>query len=240
MEASGATTDPGTGTDHGTNDLGTEAAETQTPEAQEGQQFDPTALTDRMGEMERTFLEKLGSIDERLNAPAEENEPQEQVYVNPETGDIIDQYGNPVEEPGFDPEQFEQEVDRRVEAKLQEQLSPILERFQEADLEALEERYPALRTREGAEPVIRAAQAQAEKFARGNPQFAEGLVQDPSFIELVHLAELARTRAEQETPAGAQPATPLENGSAHVPAQPQQGVWDRIAQEPQQGTWGRS
>lgn len=220
-------------------------AEAQGTETEDGQeetqapQFDPTALDQRFEEMQQSLA---GLIESRLPEQGEpEQEQQDPVYVNPETGELIDQYGNPVEPDQFDPQQFEQELERRVEQRVEERLAPIFERFEDEDLSKLEEKYPALRTKEGAAPVIQAAQAQAERLARGNPELAESLIRDSGFIETIYLAEQARARAEQETPAGAQTNASLENGSVSQPGEPQMGTWERIQNQQQQsGIWGRS
>lgn len=212
-------------------------AQQATPDGgQEGQQEqgpDFSPLIDRFDKLESQFGDRLSGLEQALT-PGEEGqqpggqpEPQQQYVIDPESGQLVpadQEYDEFLE----DPRAAQQRMREEIRQEYRQELQPLLDRFHDQDLEKLEAKYPELKTRDGAAPVVAAAQRHAEQF--GSPD----LVEHPGFVELVHLAERAREKAEQEVPADAQQGAHLESGGA-TPPEPQVGQFERLHQQARGG-----
>lgn len=222
MEASGgttATTDTGTG--------GDAAPDTGEDTTQQAPDFE--AFADKM---ERQMDERLSGLEqswaERNQEPdnKEGEDPYADLYEGLEPGEPVDVKALT--------ESIETRALEKARSEMQEMVGPILDRLRDQDLSKLEETYPELQSAETAEPVVAAARQLAESL--GDPE----LIENPAFVETVYLAQKGRSRAEQETPAGAQQdGTSLEPGGA-APQEPAMSQLERIAaqsQDPGQRTW---
>jgi hypothetical protein len=207
---------------------GAEAQEQTTQAAPEGDAGDAgaeggapdySALTDRMDEV----LNRVGGIEERWTAAEQaayaQHQQQQDPYAQQQAPeDELGQYG----QPGFDadltdPELAQQLIRAEVERGVQAQLGPVLEqqaqqrRVDESNV--LIEDYPELGEPQAAQGLISDAQQWASDItrdlSRSNPQLAQALVQEPAYLELVHLAAKAAAAAENE-------ATPAQSGDAPV------------------------
>lgn len=128
-------------------------------------------------------------------------------------------------------------VDQRTQAALDKSLAPLMERVNGIqvglDAEQLAAKYPALATREGAEPVVAAARELAQ--ALGNPALATNM----QVLELIYKAQMADKHAAGERPAGADGQFELERGSGAGPgAGDEPNIAERIiANRREQAPW---
>lgn len=121
---------------------------------------------------------------------------------------------------GMDPQEAQQLlaqlVDQRTSAAVQKALAPVMERVNGIqvglDAEQLAAKYPALATKEGAEPVVNAARALAETL--GNPALANNM----QVLELIYKSQMADQHAAGERPAGADKQFELERAGGAGPA----------------------
>lgn len=121
---------------------------------------------------------------------------------------------------GMDPQEAQQLlaqlVDQRTSAAVQKALAPVMERVNGIqvglDAEQLAAKYPALATKEGAEPVVNAARALAEQL--GNPALANNM----QVLELIYKAQMADQHAAGERPAGGDKQFELERAGGAGPA----------------------
>lgn len=128
-------------------------------------------------------------------------------------------------------------VDQRTQAALDKSLAPLMERVNGIqvglDAEQLAAKYPALATREGAEPVVAAARELAQ--ALENPALATNM----QVLELIYKAQMADKHAAGERPAGAEGQFELERGSGAGPgAGDEPNIAERIiANRREQAPW---
>jgi hypothetical protein len=119
-------------------------------------------------------------------------------------------------------------IDAQVQQGVRAQLDPFLIQQQ---AERLEQQYPDLKKPEVAGQVVKQASQLAQRmgFAQNmSPDQVDRLSRDPAFIEQVYLAQMARSRAAQETPAEADSnGAHIEGAGAQV-EQPEVSVQDRI------------
>lgn len=121
---------------------------------------------------------------------------------------------------GMDPQEAQQLlaqlVDQRTSAALEKAIAPLMERVDGIqvglDAEQLAAKYPALATKEGAEPVVNAARALAETL--GNPALANNM----QVLELIYKSQMADKHAAGERPAGADTQFELERAGGAGPA----------------------
>jgi hypothetical protein len=173
----------------------------------------------RMEELGNTVNERFSTIEQRLPKPEAEPEPDQTADLLRELG-----YEIPEEEPGQEEEGdlnltprdlvelIGKATNQSVQQQLAEQLQPHLAQQREAQVEQafsdLEERYPKLaEDSEWQQKVGDTGEALALRIAEASEgrtqqavQLAEGLLDNPHFIELVHKSLLADERAAQETP----------------------------------------
>ncbi len=191
------------------------------------------ALMARLNEMS----EQLGKL-----APPEPTQPQysglREAFAeganSPEPEPGYDPYGDPgYQDPAFEPygqqpwqqDQYGQQMHPAQAAQQLQQY--IAQAVQEATLpitqgikaDQLEQKYPAIK--EDPQKWIGLATQQAQRIGRPD------LAREPEFIELVHLAEAARSSAAQETPADGGNGVHLEGGGA-APQQPEEDAGDRM------------
>lgn len=178
----------------------------------------PDALMARLDEMSA----QLG----RLTAPPASTgglseqvagEPQAQQY---EPGAYEPDYGQAYEPGQYDttqgdPYQEQQQAAAQLQAYIAEQVAQGVQNavtpwMHRQKAEALEQRYPDLQNPDNAARVVQATQQMAQRM--GRPELAR----DPELVELVYLAERARSNAAQETPADGGQGVALEAaGAAH-------------------------
>lgn len=137
----------------------------------------------------------------------------------------------------IDPNQLGQLIQDSNQKAVQEALAPFqaqMQQFQQAmtrqEFVGLQNEFPELKDPKTTESLADAAVD--EVIAIGVPdQIAEGLMQNPRFARLVHLAKKAEAVAQGETSVGqGQQAVPqLETGGGAAPATGGGDEWDRIA-----------
>lgn len=107
---------------------------------------------------------------------------------------------------------LDQYVQNRIEQAFEQRLNPVIDsvetRFRQADLAALADKYPELKTKEGVE----AARARLTPYV---DRYGEGVLTDPGLVETVLIAErAAKTAAEQTTASQArEEGAALETGA---------------------------
>lgn len=157
--------------------------------------------------------ERFGALEQRLTPAEPESEPEpEQPYLPEFTDDDYDPEGQLT--PEAQQRALDELIDRRVQSKVEQALSPLQEQREEdrrmAEGAALEERYPELQDPAVVEPLVAKAIQWAE--AMGNPELAR----EPRLFELVYMAEAGQAARRSETPAGTQ-GLPLERGGSAGP-----------------------
>lgn len=164
--------------------------------------------------------------------PYAEGEPSRGFEQQPEFGAAYDpsQYQPGQYEPdyGMDPQaqqaqamqQLQSYISDQVQQGVQQAITPHIQR-QKAD--ELERRYPDLADPQKAGQVVQATAQWAQRMGRPD------LARDPELVELVYLAEQARTRAAQETPAeNGSSGVHLETGGAAPQGQEEESAGDRM------------
>jgi hypothetical protein len=227
-----------------------EAPEQPAPEAPEPQP-EPQSITredvDRVLSRVNELGEKFSTIEDRLPAPSEP-EPQAEPDL---TSELLQQLGyevpeetegEPPEDLDLTPRDLVELVNRAVQAGVEQRLDPYLRSQQEDAVDSafseLEQRYPKLVDDEQWQSkVLESAEQMALQAARGLPRDqavrrAEELLENPTFIELVHKSLLADERAAQETPVEAAPQEGLERpaGANPASAESQEDEAERIVQ----------
>lgn len=198
---------------------GTEAQATA-EQADDGQQQDQFAPI-----MER--LDQLSGELSELREPAYDDayyqdDTQQDEYVDPQLDaeQVYDQEGQ------VDPQAAQEYLQQLIDQRANEAIRPALEQVEnlriEQDARGLEEQYPELRSYEGAQQALEAAQEAAERV--GDPRLAR----QPGFIELAYLADRARTQAEQEVPAGQSDGLLEAAGGAAPQAPDESDIGQRI------------
>lgn len=205
-----------------------QAAEpTQTADAPE--QAAPDPIMQRMEEL-------TSKVDSLLPQEPEQPGLTDSLYDQTYTGQEAEQDpGQYDQQQGYDPGQYDgtqdlppeqaaQQVNDLIDARVREQLAPIqqqqVQREQYQKALQLEQKYPDLQKGEVVGPVMKEVQARAMRS--GNPD----MVRDPEFIELVYLAQQAKTNASQQTAADGGSEAHLEGDGAS----PQQAEEDDFAQ----------
>lgn len=117
------------------------------------------------------------------------------------------------------------QLQQYIATQVQQATQPIVI---EQKVKELERQYPELADPQNAQKVFNEAVLYAKRM--GNPEMAR----NPELIELVHLAQQARSNAAQETPADdGTNSVHLEGGGA-APTEPEMDAADRMLQ-----AWGK-
>lgn len=203
MEASGAV--------EGQQDTGAEQAQ-GTEEQENGQSPDLQPIFERLEQMGQDFNSELDRRFAAFEQPLEQPEPQ-----GP------DELQQVLESDDPDPQQARQVLDRMVEQKANEMLSPIAQEIAELRAERagerLMEKYPEFRDTAKAEAAVQGAFDLAMQMTRGNEELSEWLAQQPQLIETAYLAEKARERAADEQSGDSEGEVELESAGAARPGQ---------------------
>lgn len=219
-------------------DGGQTATEGQGAEGAEGQEGQQQAQPDFGPVLERldAFDQRFQGIESRL--PGDNDGPENELVTDGQGNfflpdgqggftPIDPQTGEPIENDwGLDPEADRERIRSELRAEMRQELAPIMEQLQDQQIEKLEQKYPALANmdqQQGEAFLARVEQA-AQKF--GNPE----LVHNAEFLEMQYLAGLARERAAQETPAGADDTVPLEGAGPAMPGASEEDEAARIVQ----------
>lgn len=184
-------------------------------EQQQGQEqaqepnYDP--IFERLDQM-RTDLS--GELEQRMAAL----QPQQQEQTDP----VADDLREVMESEDVDPAQARAVLDRMVEAKANELVSPLAQEIAELRAERageqLMEKYPELRDTAKAEAAYEKALDLASQIARGDQQLAEWLSNQPQIVEAAYLADIARQRAAEEASSQQQQEeVALESAGAAAP-----------------------
>lgn len=215
-----------------------QADNTQTTEAQGGQEQqsapDFSALMGRMDELAQSVKSltpqqqdpQFGGLSDSIYGQQGFEDGQQPDW-NQQDGYEAGQYGDQFD--GMDPQAqqraAEQEVNRIIDARVQEALAPHLAQQQQRQAYEqavrLEQKYPDLQKPEIVGPVMQEAQARAMRSGRPD------LIQDPEFIELVYLAKQAQTNASQQTAADGGSEAHIE-GEGAVPDAPEDDFAQRV------------
>lgn len=175
----------------------------------------------QMAEMNRTILS-------RLPEPQQEQAPDFEAQFN----DLFEQGGGYV-----DPGQLQQLVSQQAEsiaqnmiAPLQQQLGQFQQQMTAQEFAGIQSEFPELADQKAADHLADSVVNTALSLGLP-PEIADGLMQNPNFVRQVHLAEKARSRGQQETPAGQGQTPPqIETGGGAAPGSASEGdEWDRIA-----------
>lgn len=121
-------------------------------------------------------------------------------------------------------EQLQGYIAQQVQQGVQQHVTPYI---QQQRANELERQYPDLADPKKAGEVVQATAQYAQKL--GRPELAR----DPQLVELVYLAQQARSNASQETPAGGEQGVHLESGGA-APQAEEMDPADRMLQ-----AWGK-
>lgn len=199
---------------------------------------DLSPILDRFGELESSFGDRFEQIEQRLAAPADDGDVQ---YVD-ENGNPVNEYGEPLDGMDIDGDTDPADVQRQVleraraeaRAEAMQHLAPVLERFQDMEMDKLEQEFPELGG-DAAEGVVEAVKETAQRF--GNP----ALMHDANFVRMVYLAQKGEESAARETPAGAEGEVALEAGGASGLRGGEDDEIEQIfaGQEERDGFWGR-
>lgn len=154
-------------------------------------------------------------------APAPEAEQfdpygEQDPYQGQEFDPYQQQYQDPYAQQQMNPAQAAQQLQQYIQQAVQQATLPITQGIK---ADQLEQKYPAIK--EDPQKWLGVASDQARRIGRPD------LAQEPEFIELVYLAELARNSAAQETPADGGNGVHLEGGGA-APQQPEEDAGDRM------------
>lgn len=139
-----------------------------------------------------------------------------------------------------DPAQLQQLNQQAIEHGVQQAVAPFVQQMQAfqqqmtaQELSGLQSEFPELASQDAADQLADAVvNSAASMLPQGAPpEIAEGLMQNANFVRLVHLAEKARGRIQQETPAGQGQTIPqVETGGGAAPQTTAEGdEWDKIA-----------
>jgi hypothetical protein len=230
------------GTAEGIVEQGGQTAPEQAPEGgQEQQQGIPPEITARLDELSQ-FKDQVEPLlqPQEIDPMAlgqegyeEPYDPSQQYGDQYGQGEVLDEYGNPVE--SYDPNQ----------EMLQQAVGPLAERLQqteglvqqlqterqEDELNSLTIDYPQLDEPEVQEAVAQDVNQQAMEYAQrlmsqGIPQefvqrAFDAYRMDPGVVERTYLSKYGGNGAAQEAPAG-DSQVQLESGSGAAPSQPAQ------------------
>lgn len=116
-----------------------------------------------------------------------------------------DQYQDPQQAQAQAMEQLQGFIREQVQQGVQQQVTPWM---QQQRANELERQYPALADPKTAGEIVAQTAQYAQKL--GRPELAR----DPQLVELVYLAQQAKTSAAQETPADGGQQVHLESGGA--------------------------
>lgn len=215
---------------------GGEAAPEAGTQESTGGGFDLSPVLERFDGLQSNF-ERLQGMVEQFGRPAEAEQDEGQGDEDFDTSGLFDL------DNGMDPAEAQQLlaqlVDQRTQSGVDKAIAPLLERINGIqvglDAEQLAAKYPALGTKEGAEPVVAAARELAEKL--GNPALATNM----QVIELVYKAQMADQHAAGERPVGAEKGFELERaGGAGPAAGAEPNIAERIVASRQNGEfWNR-
>jgi hypothetical protein len=192
-----------------------ETPNVETPEA-EAPAVEPNVgeLLGGFGGTLEEFGRRLDSLTERLPEPAPVDDDGDNLASTINfSEDDFDEDGS------LSLEAQTREIQRIAQSVVEETLRPQREaeaqQARDAGFDALEERYADLKDEAEQDRLLELAQQQAQKL--GMPQLAA----EPDFVETVYLANVARTRAGNEVPAGSERGVALERGGTAPPAAPQ-------------------
>ena len=101
-----------------------------------------------------------------------------------------------------------QQLQQYIGSAVNQAIAPFQQRELQREAQQLEQRYPDLAKPEVAGPLVQQAQSYAHEL--GHPELGT----NPRFIENFYLAQQARDRAAQETPADGDKGVHLEGGGA--------------------------
>lgn len=154
------------------------------------------------------------------------------------------QDGEPEPEQGYeDPDtqalaQLQSFIAQQVQQGVQQAVMPM--QIQQK-AEQLEQKYPELQRPEVAGPLVRQAEQYAQRigFSTGlSPAQVAALGRSPELIETLFLAERARQKAAQETPADGSQGVQLEGSAAQADV-PEMSLQDRVLRAgPQRSSFG--
>lgn len=164
-------------------------------------------------------------VQTRMPEPQQEQAPDFEQQFN----ELIEQGGGLI-----DPTQLNSLMEQRIEHGIQQAIAPVMQQMQgfqqqmtSQELQGLQTDFPEIadptRDARGQTAADRLADAVVGQVMDILPQnapqeFAEGLMQNAKFVRLVHLAEKARSQAQQETPAGTGQQMPqIETGGGAAP-----------------------
>ena len=237
-----------------------EAAMTGAPAAAEGAEVQAEdAQVEQQQEAAPQWQDALQQVDHRLDSALDGIRDLAQLVntrlpeqAQEDLPDFDQQYQEIFEaNNGFvDPSQLQglvqsqaQQIAAEAIAPIQQQLQAFQQQMTAQELAGLQTQFPELAEQRNAEALAdQVVEAVNGILPPGvPPQIADGLMQNANFVRLVHLAEKARSRAQQETPAGqGQPVPQVETGGGAAPTTgAEEDEWAQIANagRPQGRIW---
>lgn len=171
-----------------------------------------------------------GRLDELAAQSQTLHEMFQSFQAQPEEDDS-DDYPLDEGDDGYEEQEAQRILDRMVEERVQQALTPIEQRQQlrdrESAYEKLVETYPGMKDPETAKAVLHDA---ADLLERINPQ----AIESPVLVELAERIYKARTadeRAAQEKPAGSRQDVDLEQGGGAAPVDREESIQDRMVKQ---------
>lgn len=206
---------------------GETAQQAEGAEETQGQQVDiggwQESVDTRLGEAADSIRQMAELVQTRLP------EPQAEPEVNFED-QFAQLFGDDAGLTGIDPSELQGLVQQQAEAIAQKMIAPLQQQFEgiqsqmtAQELGKLQTQFPELADAKVADQLAENVVGRAEEW--GVPHLAN----NAAFVRMVHLAEKAQERAQQETPAGQGPVPQIETGASSVPASSEGDEWDKIA-----------
>jgi hypothetical protein len=214
------------------------------PQGDQNTEAQPQEQGVDIAEWQRTVDQQLSSSNDTMRQIAEMNQsilsrlPEPQAEAEP---DFDQQYQELFEQGGgyVDPAQLQSLMQQHVQQQVQQAVGPLQEQWnamqQEMtarDLEGLQTEFPELAEAGAADTLATAVVDQAMSMLPPGspPEVADSLMQNKNFVRLVHLAEKAKSRAQQETPAGGTTQMPqIETGGGAAPTSTSgEDEWDKF------------
>lgn len=194
---------------------GSETAE-QAPSRDYGQDIDRLSQT----------MEQFGSqFSEFLQSQQQPEEPEGEGEQDFDFDEYLPPEGEQLTAEGL-----QQMIQAQAEHIADQKLKPLQEQWTQAqrdrqeqqrasEADSLEQKYPELQEEQYQDQILDMAMSKSQELASrlGDPKLAE-LWREPSFLETIHLAEKARSAAENEVPAGSGNGLMLEGGGSLSPS----------------------
>ena len=194
----------------------------QEPSSSESPALDLSAIDERMNALRSELQETLGGFTEQFQQFTSRFDTEdEEEYLDPD-------------DPGYEDALRQQELDRLVNERVQQALTPIQEQQmverRESAFNALTEKYSDLQDETVVGPIVKSLLDEL-----GDRQ---DLINSPWFvrqIEREYLANKAREQAAREIPAGERKEVQLEGARGAAPQEPEEDHQDRLIRLHQQG-----